>query len=321
MASSSEVAAKRRALRILRAANVSVLLLLVMAVFVVAATVVATSVFGSVVGVALPAVVGGVVVVAAGLAATVSVGAVGVRLAAAPGGTGVVAAELGVGVLEGVAAVATAAASFSSLDGVEARESTSLPLELVLSDFFGFAAAEAVISALDKATNNESESDVTIASCCNSALLVLDRVVGGMQFRQFPLTLQVRLVVLEHTRLGHPFVPAADKYACCTMCIDPQHIHHLLFAPASIVNEILHRLVFVQLAFQCLCLVDERTVEAQHLLTFDSAKHKRNNAWINLVGRQIRFAITFGELELWWHFRLLVGQLQQQSTNAVMVSR
>lgn len=153
MDSSSEVAATRRALRTPRAANVGVLLLLVMAVFVVNATVVSTFVFGSVVGVALPAVVGGVVVVvvvAAGLAATVSVGAVGVRLAAAPGGTGVVAAELGVGVLEGVAAVATAAASFSSLDGVEARESTSLPLELVLSDFFGFAAAEAVISVLDK---------------------------------------------------------------------------------------------------------------------------------------------------------------------------
>lgn len=55
-------------------------------------------------------------------------------------GTGVVAAERGAGVPAGVDA-ATAAASFNSLDGVEARESASLPLELVLSVFFGLAAA------------------------------------------------------------------------------------------------------------------------------------------------------------------------------------
>lgn len=66
-----------------------------------------------------------------------------VLLAAAPDGIGVVAAELGVGVPDGVADAPTAAASFSSLDGVEARESTSLPLELVLSVFFGLAEAAA----------------------------------------------------------------------------------------------------------------------------------------------------------------------------------
>lgn len=60
-------------------------------------------------------------------------------LAAAPDGTGVVAAELLADIVAGI----EAAASFSSFDGVEARESASLPLELELSALRGFVAVMA----------------------------------------------------------------------------------------------------------------------------------------------------------------------------------
>lgn len=101
------------------------------------------------------------VVAAAGVVAVADVAAVVVDVTAAlddevtdalpaaaePDGTGVVAADPDTGVLPVGVDATIAAASFNSLEGVEARESTSLPLELVLSFFLGLAVAASEINS------------------------------------------------------------------------------------------------------------------------------------------------------------------------------